>query len=107
MIIIYGLEEIFYFDLIYRVDIRDVSAILKYTRNVYYISNHNLEFARLLPGEVHFYDLNGDEVQRDITEISCDDKTSKRDNIQTMNAIKLYCFDLITFLTLLILVLGE
>ena len=38
----------------------DVPAILKYTRNVYYIGN--LEFAKLTPGEAHFYDLNGDEI---------------------------------------------
>ena len=31
----------------------DVPAILKYTRNVYYIGN--LEFAKLTPGEAHFY----------------------------------------------------
>ena len=30
----------------------DVPAILKYTRNVYYIGN--LEFAKLTPGEAHF-----------------------------------------------------
>lgn len=30
----------------------DVPAILKYTRNVYYIGN--LELARLMPGEAHF-----------------------------------------------------
>lgn len=30
----------------------DVPAILKYTRNVYYIEN--LEFAKLTPGEAHF-----------------------------------------------------
>lgn len=45
----------------------DVPAILKYTRNVYYIDN--LEFARLVPGEAHFFDLNGDEVEKTPTEI--------------------------------------
>ena len=39
----------------------DVPAILKYTRNVYYIGN--LEFARLTPGEAHFFNLDGDEIQ--------------------------------------------
>ena len=39
----------------------DVPAILKYTRNVYYIGN--LEFAKLTPGEAHFYDLNGVEIE--------------------------------------------
>lgn len=45
----------------------DVPAILKYTRNVYYIGN--LEFARLTPGEVHFYNLDGDEIEKQTTEI--------------------------------------
>ena len=39
----------------------DVPAILKYTRNVYYIGN--LEFAKLTPGEAHFYDLNGEQYR--------------------------------------------
>ena len=43
----------------------DVPAILKYTRNVYYIGN--LEFAKLTPGEAHFYDLNGDEIEKQTT----------------------------------------
>ena len=46
----------------------DVPAILSHTRNVYYIGN--MEMARLLPGEVHFYDLNGDEVQKEPVEIT-------------------------------------
>ena len=46
----------------------DVPAILKYTRNVYYIGN--LEFAKLTPGEAHFYDLNGDEIEKQSTEIN-------------------------------------
>lgn len=48
----------------------DVPAILKYTRNVYYINN--LEFAKLTPGEAHFYDLNGDETEKQTTEIKWD-----------------------------------
>ncbi len=46
----------------------DVPAILNYTRNVYYIDN--LEFARLLPGEAHFYNLDGDEVEKESVEIT-------------------------------------
>ena len=45
----------------------DVPAILKYTRNVYYIGNR--EFAKLTPGEAHFYNLDGDEVQKETVEI--------------------------------------
>ena len=45
----------------------DVPAILQYTRNVYYIGN--LEFARLTPGEAHFFNLDGDEIEKQTTEI--------------------------------------
>ena len=38
----------------------DVPAILKYTRNVYYIGN--LEMARIRKGEITFYNLDGDEI---------------------------------------------
>lgn len=46
----------------------DVPAILKYTRSVYYIDN--LELARLTPGKAVFYDLNGDEVEKQPVEIT-------------------------------------
>ena len=46
----------------------DVPAILKYTRSVYYIGNR--ELARLTPGKAVFYDLNGDEVEKEPTEIT-------------------------------------
>ena len=46
----------------------DVPAILNYTRNVYYIDN--LELARVKAGEIHFYDLNGDEVSKEPVEIA-------------------------------------
>ena len=39
----------------------DVPAILKYTRNVYYIGN--LEMARVRKGEITFYNLDGEEIQ--------------------------------------------
>ncbi len=54
----------------------DVPAILKYTRNVYYIGN--LEFARLVPGEAHFYNLDGDEVQKETTEIKWDAEAAEK-----------------------------
>ena len=46
----------------------DVPAILKYTRSVYYIGNR--ELAHLTPGKAVFYDLNGDEVEKEPTEIT-------------------------------------
>lgn len=54
----------------------DVPAILSYTRKVYYIDN--LQVARLLPGEVHFFDLNGDEIQLPLTEIEWDAKAAEK-----------------------------
>ncbi|MBO5513471.1 MAG: glutamine--fructose-6-phosphate transaminase (isomerizing), partial [Mogibacterium sp.] len=48
----------------------DVPAVLKYTRDIYYIDN--LQSVRLLPGEAHFFDLNGDEVSASSTHITWD-----------------------------------
>ena len=54
----------------------DVPAILKYTRNVYYIGN--FEFAKLTPGAAHFYDLNGDEIKKETTEINWDAEAAEK-----------------------------
>ena len=54
----------------------DVPAILKYTRDVYYIGN--LEFAKLIPGEVHFYNLDGDEIEKETTEIKWDAEAAEK-----------------------------
>lgn len=48
----------------------DVPAILNHTRSVYYIEN--LEMARLADGAVTFYNLNGDVVEKEPTEIRWD-----------------------------------
>ena len=54
----------------------DVPAVLKYTRDIYYIDN--LQSVRLLPGEVHFYDLNGDEVEIESTHITWDAEAAEK-----------------------------
>ena len=46
----------------------DVPAILKYTRTVYYIGN--METGRLQKGGVTFYNLDGDEIEKEPVEIS-------------------------------------
>jgi len=46
----------------------DVPAILKYTNKVYYIGN--LEMGRISPGKAVFYDLNGDEIEKEQVEIT-------------------------------------
>ncbi len=48
----------------------DVPAILSHTRNVYYIGN--LEMAEISAGEVTFYNLDGDKIQKEITSIEWD-----------------------------------
>ncbi len=45
----------------------DVPAILKHTRNVYYIGN--LEMAKISAGNVVFYNLDGDEIEKELVEI--------------------------------------
>ena len=54
----------------------DVPAVLKYTRDIYYIDN--LQSVRLLPGEAHFFDLNGDEVQMECTHIDWDAEAAEK-----------------------------
>ena len=46
----------------------DVPAILKYTNRVYYIGN--LQMAKLTAGHAVFYDLNGDEIEIEESEIT-------------------------------------
>ena len=58
----------------------DVPAILKFTRQVYYIDN--LQVGRIRPGEVLFYDLNGDEVQLPLTEITWDTAAAEKDGYE-------------------------
>ena len=45
----------------------DVPAILKYTRTVYYLGN--LELARLTPQGISFFNLDGDEIEKQPVEI--------------------------------------
>ena len=54
----------------------DVPAILQYTRSVYYVEN--LEMARLEPGKVTFFDLNGDVVEKETTKIEWDAQSAER-----------------------------
>ena len=58
----------------------DVPAILQHTRNVYYIGNK--QAARILPGEVHFFDLNGDEITLESSEITWDAKAAEKNGYE-------------------------
>ncbi len=48
----------------------DVPAILKYTLNVYYIGN--MEIARLEKGNVTFYNIDSEVIEKPMTEIKWD-----------------------------------
>ena len=54
----------------------DVPAILKYTRNVYYIGN--LEMARVRKGEITFYNLDGEEIQKELKTIDWDAEAAEK-----------------------------
>jgi glucosamine--fructose-6-phosphate aminotransferase (isomerizing) len=54
----------------------DVPAILKYTRNVYYIGN--MEMACLKNGEVHFYNIDGEEIGKDISKVEWDAEAAEK-----------------------------
>ena len=53
----------------------DVPAILKYTRQVYYIGN--LEMAKLSPGKAEFYNLDGDIIEKELVEIKWDAQSAE------------------------------
>ena len=54
----------------------DVPAILKYTRNVYYIGN--MEMARVRKGEITFYNLDGEEIQKNMKVIDWDAEAAEK-----------------------------
>ena len=54
----------------------DVPAILKYTRNVYYIGN--LEIAKLEKGKVTFFNIDCEEITKPLTEIKWDAESAEK-----------------------------
>ena len=54
----------------------DVPAILKYTRNVYYIGNN--EIAKLEKGAVTFYNIDREEIKKELTEIKWDAEAAEK-----------------------------
>lgn len=54
----------------------DVPAILKYARNIYYIGN--LEIGRVKAGEITFYNLDGDEIEKESKEIKWDAQSAEK-----------------------------
>lgn len=58
----------------------DVPAILDKTRSIFYIDN--LEIARLTPTEVHFYNLDQEEVKKEVTEIQWNAESAEKDGYE-------------------------
>ena len=54
----------------------DVPAILKYTRNVYYIGN--LEMAKVSKEEITFYNLDGEEIQKKMKSVDWDAEAAEK-----------------------------
>ena len=54
----------------------DVPAILKYTRNVYYIGNQ--EMAHVKKGEITFYNLYGEEIEKELKTIEWDAEAAEK-----------------------------
>ena len=54
----------------------DVPAILDRTRNVYYIDN--LEIAELSGDEIHFYNIDREEIAKEMTEIKWDAESAEK-----------------------------
>lgn len=66
----------------------DVPAILKYTKDVYYIDN--LEMACLQKGEVEFYNLNGDVVKKDKKTIDWDVSAAEKEGFEHFMIKEIY-----------------
>ena len=54
----------------------DVPAILRYTRRVYYIGN--MEIARLQKGKAEFFDLDKNELKKELVTITWDEESAER-----------------------------
>ena len=54
----------------------DVPAILKYTRNVYYIGN--LEMAKVSKDGIIFYNLDGEEIQKEMKTVEWDAEAAEK-----------------------------
>lgn len=54
----------------------DVPAILKHTRDIFYIDN--LEIARLTTGEIHFFNIDQERIEKQFTHITWDAQAAEK-----------------------------
>ena len=66
----------------------DVPAILKYTNQVYYIGN--MEIGRLHGGEVNFYNIDGDEITKELHEITWDAESAEKSGFEHFMMKEIY-----------------
>lgn len=66
----------------------DVPAILKHTRRVYYIGN--LEMAKLTPGQAFFYNLDGEEIQKELVAIDWDAEAAEKGGFEHFMIKEIY-----------------
>ena len=66
----------------------DVPAILNHTRSVYYIEN--MEMAELTAGQVTFYNLDGDKVKKEATEIQWDAESAEKGGFEHFMMKEIY-----------------
>lgn len=66
----------------------DVPAILKYTNQVYYIDN--MEMAILEKDGVHFYNVDREEIEKEIVEIKWDAKAAERGGFEHFMMKEIY-----------------
>ncbi|MBO7357373.1 MAG: glutamine--fructose-6-phosphate transaminase (isomerizing) [Lachnospiraceae bacterium] len=66
----------------------DVPAVLKYTRDIFYVGN--LEMACLKAGNVSFYDLNGDVVEKEPVKITWDAEAAEKGGFEHFMMKEIY-----------------
>ena len=66
----------------------DVPAILNYTRNVYYIGN--LEIGRLFKGSAEFYNLDGDQIEKEQVTIQWDAESAEKGGFEHFMMKEIY-----------------
>ena len=66
----------------------DVPAVLRYTRNVYYIQNQ--EFAKLTADSMTFYNIDEEEIQKEPTTIEWDVNAAEKDGFEHFMLKEIY-----------------
>ena len=66
----------------------DVPAILSYTRNVYYLDN--MEMAELHEDSIRFFNMNGDEIEKEMVNIKWDAEAAEKGGFEHFMMKEIY-----------------